>query len=89
MVRFITFEGGDGSGKTTQINALESYLRDRRREYISTREPGGTSLGKMLRQVLLQVGEQEIAPSAAEPDVTFSFTLPIVRSMSVKSSPPR
>jgi len=64
MVRFITFEGGDGSGKTTQINALESYLRDRGREYISTREPGGTSLGKMLRQVLLQVGEQEIAPSA-------------------------
>jgi dTMP kinase len=63
MVRFITFEGGDGSGKTTQIKVLESYLRDRGREYISTREPGGTSLGKMLRQVLLQVGEQEIAPS--------------------------
>lgn len=64
MVRFITFEGGDGCGKTTQLRALESDLARRGRPFVATREPGGTSLGKLLRQVLLQVGSQEIAPSA-------------------------
>jgi dTMP kinase len=61
MIQFITFEGGDGTGKTTQIHALESYLTGRGRACRVTREPGGTSLGKLIRQVLLQVGEQEIA----------------------------
>jgi dTMP kinase len=61
MIRFITFEGGDGTGKTTQLKALESHLRDNGRSCISTREPGGTSLGKLIRQVLLEVGKQPIA----------------------------
>jgi dTMP kinase len=61
MTRFITFEGGDGSGKTTQLRALESYLNARGKSCITTREPGGTSLGKLIRQVLLEVGEQTIA----------------------------
>ena len=61
MIRFITFEGGDGTGKTTQIKALESHLRDKGRSCVSTREPGGTSLGKLIRQVLLEVGNQPIA----------------------------
>jgi dTMP kinase len=63
MLRFMTFEGGDGSGKTTQIAALASYLGDRGRDCLLTREPGGTSLGKMIRQAVVQVGDQEIAPS--------------------------
>jgi dTMP kinase len=60
MIRFITFEGGDGSGKTTQLKALESHLRARGRSCLSTREPGGTSLGELIRQVLLEVGKQPI-----------------------------
>jgi dTMP kinase len=60
MIRFITFEGGDGTGKTTQLKALESYLTARGKFCLSTREPGGTSLGKLIRQVLLEVGEQKI-----------------------------
>jgi len=60
MVRFITFEGGDGSGKTTQLKALESHLRARGKSCLSTREPGGTSLGDLIRQVLLEVGKQPI-----------------------------
>ena len=63
MVRFVSFEGGDGTGKTTQIHALENYLARHGRACVATREPGGTSLGTLLRQVLLQVGDHEIAPS--------------------------
>lgn len=61
MIRFITFEGGDGTGKTTQLKALENYLTARGLSCISTREPGGTSLGKLIRQVLLEAGKQAIA----------------------------
>ena len=63
MIRFVSFEGGDGSGKSTQIRALESYLIRRGRSCVVTCEPGGTSLGKLIRQVLLEVGDHEIAPS--------------------------
>ena len=63
MVRFVSFEGGDGTGKTTQIHALERYLLEQGRSCLVTREPGGTALGKLIRQVLLEVGEQDIAPS--------------------------
>ena len=60
MIRFITFECGDGSGKTTHLKALESYLTARGKSCLSTREPGGTSVGKLLRKVLLEVGKQQI-----------------------------
>jgi dTMP kinase len=63
MVRFITFEGGDGTGKTTQLRVVESRLRELKRPCVLTREPGGTTLGKMLRKVLLEVGDEEIAES--------------------------
>jgi len=63
MVRFVSFEGGDGTGKTTQIHALENYLIQQGRSCVVTREPGGTSLGKLIRQVLLEVSDHEIAPS--------------------------
>ena len=63
MIRFVTFEGGDGTGKTTQIRALENYLTRRGRVCVITREPGDNSLGKLIRQILLEVGEHEVAPS--------------------------
>jgi dTMP kinase len=63
MVRFITFEGGDGTGKTTQIKEVANHLGDRNRSYIVTREPGGTVLGKMIRKVLLEAGATKIAAS--------------------------
>ena len=61
MIRFVTFEGGDGTGKSTQLKALESHLSGRGKSCLATREPGGTSLGKLIRQVLLEVGKQPIA----------------------------
>jgi len=61
MIRFITFEGGDGTGKTTQLKALESRLQATGRSCVTTREPGGTALGKLIRRVLLEVGKQPIA----------------------------
>jgi dTMP kinase len=64
MVRFITFEGGDGTGKSTQLRVVESRLREMHRPCVLTREPGGTSLGKLLRKVLLDVGDEEIAESS-------------------------
>jgi dTMP kinase len=60
MIQFITFEGGDGTGKSTQIKALERHLAARGRSFVATREPGGTPLGKLIRRALLEVGEQPI-----------------------------
>lgn len=50
---FIVFEGGDGAGKTTQIEALAQWLRSVERTVVVTREPGGTPLGAQIRQLLL------------------------------------
>ncbi|MBN9612737.1 MAG: dTMP kinase [Actinobacteria bacterium] len=50
---FITLEGGDGAGKSTQAELLGGWLESRGREVVRTREPGGTSLGVALRQLLL------------------------------------
>ena len=52
--RFITLEGGDGSGKTTQIVLLANFLRERGIDVHITREPGGTRLGETLREIILQ-----------------------------------
>jgi dTMP kinase len=51
--KLITFEGIDGCGKTTQLRLLEKYLADRGIASLSTREPGGTALGKIIRSALL------------------------------------
>jgi len=50
---FITFEGADGCGKTTQINLLNNYLNEKKYETFVTLEPGGCDIGKNLRQILL------------------------------------
>jgi dTMP kinase len=49
---FITFEGPDGSGKTTQINPLSDYLSKKGYSVLITREPGGTSIGDQIRKIL-------------------------------------
>ena len=50
---FVTFEGGDGAGKTTQIERAAAWLRELGREVVITREPGGTPLGVEIRRLLL------------------------------------
>lgn len=50
---FITLEGADGCGKTTQLNLLKEYLTNRGYEIVVTREPGGKGLGEKLREILL------------------------------------
>lgn len=51
--KFITFEGIDGAGKTTQINALHAFLEENGVTVVRTREPGGTPLGEKIREMLL------------------------------------
>ena len=50
---FITLEGADGCGKTTQLNLLKEYLTNKGYEIVLTREPGGKGLGEKLREILL------------------------------------
>lgn len=50
---FITFEGADGSGKSTQLKMAAEFFQKKGIEVVSTRDPGGTSLGKKIREILL------------------------------------
>ncbi|MDE5640153.1 MAG: dTMP kinase [Bifidobacterium castoris] len=60
---FVSFEGVDGAGKTTQVERLADHWRARGREVVVTREPGGTSLGVEIRRLLLH-GDAPIAARA-------------------------
>lgn len=59
---FITFEGGDGAGKTTQIGLLAEWLRGCGFDVVTTRDPGGTELGCEIRKLLLHSGD--VSPRA-------------------------
>jgi dTMP kinase len=54
---FVSFEGLDGSGKTTQAVLARSFLAEQGRETVATREPGGTRLGEAIREILLDGAE--------------------------------
>jgi dTMP kinase len=58
---FITFEGPDGSGKSTQIDLVAQYLRQLGYKVLCTREPGGTSIGDQIRDVVHDVANAEMA----------------------------
>jgi dTMP kinase len=57
---FITFEGPDGSGKTTQIKLLEKYLKEKGYDILITREPGGTNISEQIRNVILDKNNMEM-----------------------------
>ena len=59
---FITFEGPDGSGKTTQMRILADRLRGRGREVVETQEPGGTNIGLQIRSILLNAENRNLCP---------------------------
>jgi len=62
MGQFITFEGGEGAGKTTQIRLLQKYFQQLNVPCVATREPGDTALGDLIRKILLEVSVDAIAP---------------------------
>lgn len=62
--KFITFEGLDGCGKSTQLLKLADFLRSEGLAVVTTREPGGTAIGEKVRAVLLDSGTANLAPLA-------------------------
>ncbi len=58
----ISFEGTDGCGKSTQIRLLSDYLKNKGREVVVSREPGGCRVGEKIRKILLSAENSEISP---------------------------
>ena len=59
---FIAFEGGEGSGKSTQTKLLTAWLESQGRSVLTTRQPGGTEVGATLRNILLDPATGDLAP---------------------------
>ncbi len=64
MGLFITFEGPEGCGKSTHSKLLEKFLKKKDFKVKTTREPGGTKIGKQIRNVLLAINNKELSPLA-------------------------
>jgi dTMP kinase len=62
--KFITLEGGEGVGKTTNLAFIRKYLQDHGIDVVVTREPGGTQLAEKIRQLLLDSSSESISESA-------------------------
>ncbi len=63
--KFITFEGGEGTGKSTQINLLSEYLQQKGEDVITSKEPGGTEVGQDIRKLLV-CGDKDKFDAVAE-----------------------
>lgn len=63
MGPFITFEGIEGSGKTTQIQMLSNYFEEQGIDHVLTREPGGTAIGDQIRKLVLNPANTDITPA--------------------------
>jgi len=61
---FISLEGIEGCGKTTQLESLSTFLADKGRPYVVTCEPGGTAIGKKIRSILMDPASKELVPAA-------------------------
>ena len=60
--RFITFEGGEGAGKSTQIQRVKSYLTESGFDVVITREPGGTDVAEALRDIIVKDNGYDLSP---------------------------
>ncbi|HUH65494.1 MAG TPA: dTMP kinase [Syntrophales bacterium] len=69
MQRFVTFEGIEGCGKSTQVRLTGDYLKKRGVPFITTEEPGGTSLGRRIRALLLRKPAKESAVMSSEAEL--------------------
>ncbi len=69
MERFITFEGIEGCGKSTQIKLAASFLSERRTLFVITEEPGGTPIGRKIREMLLHNVPRDTANMSAETEL--------------------
>ena len=82
---FITFEGGEGAGKTTLIEKVKKALLKKKLKVLLTREPGGTKLGEQIRDILLNYREEKISPKA-ELSLFLTSKLPIIFSKIIEVS---
>ncbi|HEC79592.1 MAG TPA: dTMP kinase [candidate division WOR-3 bacterium] len=87
---FISFEGVEGSGKTTQAEALSGWLSEKNIPHIFVREPGGTAVGEALRKILLNPAYREMHPKcelflflAARSQLTYEKILPAISAKKV------
>lgn len=62
--KFITIEGGEGVGKSTQIAALRTFLEEGGKRVVVTREPGGTPRAERIRELLLETSQEPMSPTA-------------------------